>query len=83
MTQAVRYPTRPSLDRYTVDMTAERLPELLADHQPVHITGEKSWVLVPADLYDTMLNSWAAINHIMEQQRQRESPLPTWVDSND
>jgi hypothetical protein len=78
------YPVRTSLETYTVDMAADRLPELLSYKQPVAITnntGGHPWVLVPASLYDTMLVCWSHVNYTMEQRRQQAEPLPTLTPS--
>jgi hypothetical protein len=79
MTLRNLYPeARRYLDRYTADEVAARLPELLAYGAPITITGtgQQPWVLVPSQLYDTLISAWAGINSWIEDRRQQAEPLP-------
>ena len=71
------------MDAYTADEVASRLHELLAFNDPIAVTyaGQPPWVLIPADLFDTMLCAWAWSDWMIEQDRQALSPLPLLDDA--
>jgi hypothetical protein len=70
---------RSYLDRYDVEVVADRLDELLSYGTPFVVTDTPTgqpWVLVSAGFYDTLIAAWAGLNSWIEDRRQQAEPLP-------